>query len=143
MRALILHANKFVTKVVRNSNKPFGIEPETVNEPVQEMNECIVAFFTVEKSDSENELEKLYSEIAKASKETGTKNLMISPFVHLSNNIAEPKKAKEFYEKMMKKFKDSEYVVDSSPFGYHKSLLLDVKGHPTSFRYREFNSGSK
>ena len=140
MRALILHANKFATKVVKKSNKPGNIVSEKVNEFENEMDECIVAFFTVEKPDSENEIEKLYNEIIKASNETDTKKIMISPFVHLSNNIAEPKKAIQFYENIMSKFKNTNYIVNSSPFGYHKSLLLDIKGHPTSFRYREFNN---
>ena len=143
MRALIIHANKFATRVVSESNKPFGIQSEVVNSPEHNMNNCIVAFFTVEKPDSENELGNLYNEIVKASTETGTKNLMIVPFVHLSNNIADPKKAKEFYENIMNKFRNADYIIGSSPFGYHKSLLLDAKGHPTSFRYREFNRGGK
>ena len=138
MRALILHTNKFATKVIAKSNWPKGIEPETKKSPTEEMEECLVVFFCVEKGDTEKQLDELYKEIVKTSDEVKTANLMISPFVHLSKNIANPKVAKELYEKLIEKFKKTNFVIKSSHFGYHKSLLLDVKGHPGSFRYREF-----
>ncbi len=138
MRALILHANKFGTKVIAKSNRPKGIEPEDRKSPSEEMKECLVVFFCVEQGDTEKRLEQLYQEILKTSDEVKTTNLMIAPFVHLSQNIAKPNTAKEFYEKLLKKLEKTKFIVKSSHFGYHKSLLLDVKGHPGSFRYREF-----
>ncbi len=138
MRALILHANKFGTKVITKSNWPKGIEPEKRKSLTEEMKECLVVFFCVEQGDSERQLQKLYQEILKTSEEVKTTNLMIAPFVHLSQNIAKPNVAKEFYEKLIKKFEKTKFTVKSSHFGYHKSLLLDIKGHPGSFRYREF-----
>ena len=71
-------------------------------------------------------------------KEVKTKNVLISPFVHLSNNIADPKKAKFFFDKIYKKVDGSEYNINTAQFGYHKEVLLDIKGHPGSIRYREF-----
>jgi len=138
MRTLILHSNKFKTEVIAESNWPKGIEPEKRKASSEELNNCLVVFFCVEEGDSLKQVEDLYQEILKSSDEVKTKNLMIAPFVHLSKNIAKPKVAKELYEALMKKFENTEYTVKSSHFGYHKSLLLDVKGHPGSFRYREF-----
>ena len=138
MRALILHSNKFKTEVIAESNWPKGIEPEKRKASSEELNHCLVIFFCVEEGDSLKQVEDLYQEILKFCDEVNTKNLMIAPFVHLSKNIAKPKVAKELYEALMKKFENTEYTVKSSHFGYHKSLLLDVKGHPGSFRYREF-----
>ncbi len=138
MRALILHANQFRTKVIAKSNWPKGIEPEKRKSLSEEMKECLVIFFCVEQGDTEKQLKKLYQEILKTSDEMKTTNLMIAPFVHLSQNIAKPNVAKELYEKLMKKFEKKPFTIKSSHFGYHKSLLLDIKGHPGSFRYREF-----
>ena len=138
MRALILHANNFATKVIEESNWPNGIEPEEKKSEEEKMEQCLVCFFCVEKGDKERQLNELFDEIIKASEEVKTKNLMISPFVHLSNNIAEPEIAKKMYEELMDKFSNTDYTIKSSHFGYHKSLLLDIKGHPGSFRYREF-----
>lgn len=138
MRALILHANKFQTNLFAKSTWPKGIEPETRNSSFEQMKECLVVFFCVEEGDTEKRVDGLYKEILKASDEVKTANLMIAPFVHLSKNIAKPNVAKELYAKLMNKLANTTLNVKSSHFGYHKSLLLDVKGHPGSFRYREF-----
>ena len=138
MRALLLHANKFQTKITEESNRPGGISPETKKSPVEEMLEGLVCFFTVEENDEEDSVELFFQEILKTAREVGTKNIMISPFVHLSNKISSPQKAKRFYEDLLEKFKATDYKVSSSHFRFHKSLLLDIKGHPGSFRYREF-----
>jgi len=138
MKALLLHANKFATKIVEKSTKPIGIEPEKRKSQNEQMKECLICFFTVEKNDTKDQINNFYNEIIKTAKELDTKNIMIAPFVHLSNNIASPSVAKDFYADLMNKFSGSDYKIASSHFGYHKSLLLDIKGHPGSFRYREF-----
>lgn len=138
MRALILHVNKFKTNITEESTLPQGIIPEKRDSLLEEIDEGLVIFFCVEKSDKNKQLEELYEEIIKSAHEVGAKNLMIAPFVHLSKQIADPEMAKDFYETIIKKFENDDFIVKSSHFGYHKSLLLDIKGHPGSFRYREF-----
>jgi len=138
MRALILHVNKFKTKVNFPSNKPRGIIPEKIKKNEREMKNGLVVFFCVEEGDTQKHAEQLYDEIYKASNEIKTKNVVINPFVHLSKNIAKPHEAKKIYEYLTKKVKNSELISKTSPFGYHKNLILDIKGHPGSFRYREF-----
>lgn len=138
MRALLLHVNKFQTNIVEESSRPAGISPEIKKSPMEEMLDCLVCFFTVEQQDSLDTIERFFQEILRTAQDLSIKNIMISPFVHLSNNIATPKKAKEYYEQLLNKFEQTNFFVNSSHFGFHKSLLLDVKGHPGSFRYREF-----
>lgn len=139
MRALLLHSTTFKSELIKPSNWPKGIEPETQKSVTEQMTECLVCFFTVELTDSDKQLTEFRAEIIKAAEEVGTANLVLSPFVHLSNNVAPPQKAKELYEKLVSSFMDTKYTIITSHFGYHKSLLLDIKGHPGSFRYREFN----
>ena len=138
MRSLILHADKFATKVVDKSKWPKGVCPEEKKSDSEEMAKCLVVFFCVEEGDGKKQVDAIYAEILKTADEVKTKNLMISPFVHLSNKIAKPAVAKQLYEQLMGKFIGSDFVVKTSHFGYHKSLLLEIKGHPGSFRYREF-----
>jgi len=139
MRALILHVNKFKTRLHSRSNKPDGILPEEKKSHSEEMKDGLVVFFCVEKGDSEKHVGQLYDEICKASDDVRTRNLTIAPFAHLSRNTAEPKTAKHIHDSLMKKVKKSSFIHTYSHFGYHKRLMLDVKGHPGSFRYREFN----
>lgn len=134
----MLHVNKFVVNVVEESKRPKGISPEKRKSDSEEMGQCLVVFFCVEEGDSKKQVEKMFKEILKTTDEVKTKKIMISPFVHLSKNIAKPEVAKDLYEKLVEKFVGLDFVVKSSHFGYHKSLLLDIKGYPGSFRYREF-----
>ena len=102
------------------------------------MKKNLTVLFCVEKGDDEIKVENLFTEIIRATTDFSTKKIMIAPFVHLSNNIASPSVAKELYEALVGKFQGLDYTLETSHFGYHKSLLLRVKGHPGSFRYREF-----
>lgn len=138
MKSLLLHANKFATTIISSSDKPLGIEPEQQKSKTEIMEQCVVVLFCVEEHDSEMQIDAIYTEINKTCREIGTKRILISPFVHLSKNIANPVKAKKLYKELLKKYSGTNFVVQSSHFGYHKSLLLDIKGHPGSFRYREF-----
>lgn len=124
--------------MIEQSKRPYGIVPEKRRAIAENMAQCIVVFFCVEQNDTEKQMDELCREVIKTSDEFGNKNLMISPFVHLSKNIAKPEVAKKFYEDVLKRFEKSDFNVQSSHFGYHKSLLLDIKGHPGSFRFREF-----
>ena len=139
MRALLLHTTRFQSELIKPSNWPNGIEPETKKSTIEQMIECLVCFFTVETNDSTKQINELHAEIIKAAQEVGTRNLVLSPFVHLSNNIAPPATAKQLAAQLVSQFTDTSYTVTTSHFGYHKTLLLDIKGHPGSFRYREFN----
>jgi threonyl-tRNA synthetase len=71
------------------------------------------------------------------SQEVKHKNIVILPFAHLSNNLANSEdgiKAIDFIEEKLKQ----DYHVIRAHFGSHKSLLLDIYGHPGNARYREF-----
>ncbi len=68
------------------------------------MAKCLVVFFCVEEGDDKKQVDAIYTEILKTADEVKTKNLMISPFVHLSSNIAKPDVAKMLYEQLMGKF---------------------------------------
>jgi len=71
------------------------------------------------------------------SKEVGHKNIILLPFAHLSNRLADSGKSLKILvnlESLLKK----DFNVIRSHFGSHKSLLLDIYGHPGNVRYREF-----
>ena len=95
MRSLILHADKFATKVVDKSKWPKGVCPEEKKSDSEEMAKCLVVFFCVEEGDGKKQVDAIYAEILKTADEVKTKNLMISPFVHLSSNSAKPDVAKK------------------------------------------------
>jgi len=138
MRSLIFHTNEFRTKLSRKSNRPKGIIPDKKSADEEKFGNGLVVFLCVEKGDKQEQSNQLYEEIQKAAKEVNTKDILISPFVHLSNNIADAGIAKDFFKNIYEKVKDSGYNTNTAHFGYHKSVKLDIKGHPGSVRYREF-----
>jgi len=138
MRALILHTDQFKSKTVEKSTRPEGIKSDPEGLGDREMQNGITVFFCVKKNDDSVKLNNLYNEILSAANDFKTQEIMIAPFAHLSNQTAEPKLAKKLYEELVLRFKETTFKIETSQFGYHKSLLLEIKGHPGSFRYREF-----
>ncbi len=138
MRALLFHCQNYGVKIDRLANRPEEITAEEVKEKEQNCKDCIVVLITIEKNDNLKKFcSHLVDEIAKMSQEVGHKNIVILPFAHLSNNLAKAKdgiKAIGLIEEILQK----SYNVMRAHFGSHKSLLLDIYGHPGNARYREF-----
>ncbi len=138
MRALLFHCRNYGIKVGKLSNRPKDIRPEEILEKEQNCSDCIVVLVTVERGDDIKKCSfGLLKEIIKMKKEVGHKNVVILPFAHLSNNLAESEiviKIISFIEDNLKK----DFNVIRSHFGSHKDLLLDIYGHPGNARYREF-----
>ena len=82
-------------------------------------------------------LEKTKEEIKNFAEDTKSKNIVIMPFVHLSNNIADSKKSMESINYIEDNLKN-DFKILKSHFGYHKELLLHTFGHKTNVRFREF-----
>jgi threonyl-tRNA synthetase len=137
MKALLFHCKRYGVKVGKLSNRPKDIHPEKIKKKNQNCKDCIVVFLTVEKDDgSADSAKQISKEIKKMSEEIGHKNVVLLPFAHLSNNLAQSEKVLQTLELIEKSL--SEYNVSRSHFGSHKSLLLDVYGHPGNARFREF-----
>ncbi len=138
MRALLFHCRNYNTKIDRLANRLEEILPEEVKEKEQTCKDCIVALTTIEEGDETNkDCSGLLDEIKKMSKEVEHKNVVVLPFAHLSNNLAKSKNALKILEKIEKDL-TKDFEVIRAHFGSHKSLLLDIYGHPGNARYREF-----
>ena len=121
------------------SNRPEDITPEEVVENEQSCKDCVVALVTVEKNDdAEKTSSGLSKEVAKMCQEVGHKNIVILPFAHLSNNLAKAKDGIKIISLIEDNLKKEWSVIMRAHFGSHKSLLLDIYGHPGNARYREF-----
>jgi hypothetical protein len=138
MRALLFHCRNYKVKIDRLANRPENISPEEVKEKDQIQEDCVVALITVEKGDHlKANCNKLIKEIETMCKEVAHGKVVVLPFAHLSNNLADSSdgiKAMELVENELRK----KFEVLRAHFGSHKSLLLDIYGHPGNARYREF-----
>ena len=136
MRALLVHARDYDVKVIGLATRPNGVAPEAIIDNEQTVKNCIVGFLCVETGDEIDAIKSLSTEIVKMMKETGEQNVVIAPFAHLSNKLADSHTAKRLLgelENELIKFKPVR-----THFGSDKELLLSVFGHPGSVRFREF-----
>lgn len=158
MKALILHANEWLVRAESPSNRIGDCKPEdwlssddntgecpprpiTQTLVVERMKECLVVLFQIEQGDNEGTVRSLCRTLKKTAKQFGIRRVMISPFAHLSNSRPEPEAAKTLSLLVVKTCEDwnlngdPRWEIASSHFGWNKSLVLDVKGHPNAFKH--------
>lgn len=66
----------------------------------------------------------------KIAEQLGVKNLVLFPFVHLSDEVSDPDTAKRIIEEFHQKLVSLGYPVDKAPFGWEKIFSLTSKGQP-------------
>ena len=138
MRALLFHCIEYGIEIDQLANRPKGIQPEKVDSKTQNCENCILAMLTVESKDNlEDVTEKFAKEVEKIAKDVGSKNVVIFPFAHLSNDLAHYKDGIAALKLMEEKLQ-SDYNVMRAHFGSHKALMLRTFYHPGNVRYREF-----
>ena len=137
MRALLCHCKNYRSEVKNLSTTPKGIKPEPVSEKVIEVSDAIVALVTVEVGDDiQNQAVLVAEEIRKMCRDTGHSNVVLFPFGHLSNKLADTDTVTNFLDILQEKLKDMN--PKRAHFGSDKKLLLDIFGHKGNVRYREF-----
>ena len=138
MKALLFHCKEYGTKIDRLANRPGNIIPEDIKKKEQKCKSCLVVLVTIEQGDIlKTSTSGLAKEIKKMSEEVKQKTIVLMPFAHLSNKLANTKKGIEALNSIETKLK-GKFKILRGHFGSHKSLLLDVYGHPGNVRYREF-----
>ena len=138
MKALLFHCKNYRVKIDKLANRPEDITPEEVKEKEQICKNCIVVLTTIEKGDNlEKTTSSLSEEISKMCKDVGHASIVILPFAHLSNNLAKSEEGVRAINLLEEKLAKNHKVVRAH-FGSHKSLLLDIYGHPGNARFREF-----
>jgi hypothetical protein len=103
------------------------------------MEECLVVLFQVEEHDKAKCVRELCRDVQKIARKVGTNRVMLSGFAHLSHSRPDPMVAKDLFLQVITTCQEwPEFEVKSSHFGYNKTLLLDVKGHPDAFKHRSY-----
>ncbi|MFQ5532000.1 MAG: threonyl-tRNA synthetase editing domain-containing protein, partial [Candidatus Nanoarchaeia archaeon] len=142
MRILTIHAD-FIEFQARK--KAFKDAEKDVSKDKHKVEECLVVFTAVEKSDEKDPnliVEKYLSQIRDIANQVKVKNIVLYPYAHLSPNLSNPKTAENVMKKAEKLLK-KEYKVWRAPFGWYKSFNISCKGHPLSELSREFTVDEK
>ncbi len=106
------------------------------NSKERDMEDPLIVFFSVEKSDENSTgdemVEKALREIKKVASKIKSKNIFLFPFAHLSENLSSPQFAIEILEKLESELKKSNFNSSRAPFGWYKEFEFKSKGHPLS-----------
>ena len=141
MRILAIHSDFITFEPTRKALK----SAEDVKMEQSKMNDCLVVFTSVEKSDEsdiDGSVGKLVSEINDIIKQLKTTKVVLYPYAHLSNDLAKPEAAVEVLKKAEEKLK-ADYEVLRAPFGWYKKFNISCKGHPLAELSRSFTVGTK
>ncbi|MFC2143843.1 threonine--tRNA ligase [Candidatus Aenigmatarchaeota archaeon] len=136
MKILLLHSDFIEWEPRKKAIKG----AEEIEKKVSSVDEVLVVFSSVEKTDEGKErsiISKTSKEINKVAKEVKAKNIVIYPYVHLSTNPSSPASALKVLKGVEKNLKELKFDVYMAPFGYYKRFKISVKGHPLSELSRE------
>src|SRR3989338_581097 len=125
MKILTIHSDYIKFKAVKKAIKDI---PEA-DKTEKTVKECLVVLTAVEKKDENNKeaiVKKLVHEIKDISSQLKTDNIVLYPYAHLSNNLANPKDAVAILDLAETELK-KEFKVTKSSFGWYKEFELKTK----------------
>ncbi len=121
---------------------PERIESQGKKERVEE---CLVAFTTVEKSDEESPEEvakNAASTILEHAASVKATRVVLYPYAHLSSSLSRPESAMEVLKKTEDALRGTVEAV-RAPFGWYKSFEIKCKGHPLSELSRTITAAAR
>ncbi len=98
----------------------------------EEFKDVLVAFVQVEENDTNNLKsveDKLLKNLKWAAKKNNTKHIILHSFAHLSESKASPETAKQIFDKVETRLKNSDYMANQTPFGYFLDIKVDAPGY--------------
>ncbi len=135
MKVLLLDVEKIGYELI----KPEASMYEDSDRKEVHVSDAIAMMISVEQEDDENTADKALADLKKFMKQLKRKRLVVYPFAHLSNQLADPKKAMQIIDYIYKSASsDKELEVTKAPFGWNKKLSLEMKGHPLAEQGRSY-----
>ena len=135
MKLLLIHSNNFKWQAKEKALKDI----EELKEKVFSFADSILVVFSAIEKEDESSPDKIarnaFESIKNAAIEIKEKNIMLYPFVHLTEQPSSPRVAQKVLNKLFELFSgDVDYKVFRAPFGYYKAFDLSNKGHPLAER---------
>ena len=93
---------------------------------------------SVEEGDDKSVAEKAAADALEVAKKLDRKSILVYPFAHLSNNLADPKSRDGGRKPALQGLRVRGIEVKRSPFGWNKKLTVAVKGHPLAEQGRSY-----
>lgn len=134
MRMLQIHSDGFSYEAKRKALKNI---PDLEEKVYKTDDSCLVNFIAAETSDESNitgAATQTAEMIAAAAEEVKEKNVVIYPWVHLSETPAKPNSAIKLLKDISSDLKKRGFNVVQVPFGWYKAFEIHCKGHPLAER---------
>jgi len=99
------------------------------------MEECVTVFVSVEsddEADADGVVENALVELRDVTDQLNTRNVVLYPYAHLSEDLASPDVATNVMQDLETALEAEDYEVLRAPFGWYKSFEVACKGHPLS-----------
>ena len=126
MRIFALHSDRIWYRV-REKAVASASEPEV---PEASYQEVLVLFTAFETFDSELSIPRAVEAIKSIAERLGVTELVLYPWVHLTDQPAPFQQALDLYERLLKALKDAGFSTHRVPIGWYKEFEIKVKGHP-------------
>ncbi|MBN2230101.1 MAG: threonine--tRNA ligase [Candidatus Thorarchaeota archaeon] len=134
MRMLQIHSDGFSYEAKRKALKT----AEDLEEKVYKTDDsCLVNFIAAETIDETNlkgAAEKTADMIASAAEEVKETNIVVYPWVHLSETPSKPSSAMKLLKDVTSNLRNRGLNVVQVPFGWYKAFEIHCKGHPLAER---------
>ncbi len=134
MRMLQIHSDGFSYEAKRKALK----NAEDLKEKVYKTEDsCLVNFIAAETSDESNikgAASKTADMIAAAAEEVKETNIVVYPWVHLTETPSKPSTAIKLLKTISKNLEKRGLNVVQVPFGWYKAFAVHCKGHPLAER---------
>jgi threonyl-tRNA synthetase len=105
------------------------------------IDECLLLLITIEEDDDKSFANMAIEEIEKSLKVLKVNKILIYPYAHLSNRLADPSTSLSILIEMEKLAKDKGIEVYRAPFGWIKRLSFSIKGHPLAEQLKDIVKG--
>ena len=138
MRILLLHSNYIEFQAIK---KEIDIAEETDTD-IKRYEDVVVLFTCLESQDDETTIKNSISEIKSSLDNLNCNRVVVYPYSHLSDNLANASKAISLLNHFKNSLSTEGNDVQSSPFGWNKSFTIGVKGHPLAEQLKIITSNS-
>ncbi len=131
MKVLLIHSDQFGYEPKKQAIK----QAEPAPGGRFDTDQCLVVFSTVEKGDEinpEGVAREAAKEVLAVAKQLQEQNIIVYPWVHLSDTPSDPKTALHVLKELEQLLKKETMTVHRGPFGWYKAFRLHCKGHPLS-----------
>ncbi|MDG5776310.1 threonine--tRNA ligase [Haloarculaceae archaeon H-GB1-1] len=142
MRLLFIHSDHLEFEAKQKAGPDDLAETEGV--PMEgRMEDCATVFISVESGDQDDldgVVENALTELRDVTDQLNTKNVVLYPYAHLSDDLANPDAAKEVMRDLEAELEAEGFEILRAPFGWYKSFEVSCKGHPLSELSRQVSS---